>query len=121
MHGVGGARGQARGGFPQVTGTALPALARSRARGCGETAARLDALVALIAVLDDTCVLSRSGAAGLARLHALASAVNAAGGVATLAGRRALRVLDAEALALGASPGGAADLLAAALFLDRSR
>ena len=32
---------------------------------------------------------------------------------------RALRALDADALALGASPGGAADLLAAALFLDR--
>ncbi len=102
-----------------MTGAALPALARARARGDGETAARLDALVALIAVLDDTCVLSRAGQAGLDRLQAGARAVAAAGGTATLAGRRALRALDADALALGASPGGAADLLAAALFLDR--
>ena len=116
---VGGARGQARAGFPQVVDVALPALAASRTRGEGETAARLNALVALIAGLDDTCVLSRAGAAGLARLQAGAAAVTAAGGVATLAGRRALRALDADALALGASPGGAADLLAAALFLDR--
>ena len=64
-------------------------------------------------------MLSRSGAAGLARLQAGAAAVIAAGGAATLAGRRALQALDADALALGASPGGAADLLAAALFLDR--
>ena len=117
-HGVGGARGQAQAGFPAVVELALPALASSRAQGAGETAARLDALVALMAVLDDTCVLSRAGAAGLARLQSGAAAVIAAGGAATLAGRRALQALDADALALGASPGGAADLLAAALFLD---
>ena len=119
--GVAGARGQAQAGFPQVIDAALPALRRSRALGCSETAARLDALLALIAVLDDTCVLSRAGTGGLARLQRGAAAVAAAGGAATLAGRRALRRLDADALALGASPGGAADLLAATLFLDRLR
>ena len=70
-------------------------------------------------MLDDTCVLSRAGRPGLDRLQAGARAVAAGGGTGTLAGRRALRALDADALALGASPGGAADLLAAALFLDR--
>ncbi|ELW9444449.1 triphosphoribosyl-dephospho-CoA synthase, partial [Pluralibacter gergoviae] len=34
-------------------------------------------------------------------------------------GRDALARLDAQMLALNASPGGAADLLAAALFIDR--
>ncbi|MBI0439183.1 triphosphoribosyl-dephospho-CoA synthase, partial [Dickeya dianthicola] len=34
------------------------------------------------------------------------------------AGRRALEQLDARMLALNASPGGAADLLAATLLLD---
>ncbi|WP_312516111.1 triphosphoribosyl-dephospho-CoA synthase, partial [Stutzerimonas nitrititolerans] len=38
---------------------------------------------------------------------------------ASLAGRRQLRALDHAMLALNASPGGAADLLAATLFLDR--
>ncbi|WP_194939256.1 triphosphoribosyl-dephospho-CoA synthase, partial [Pseudomonas paraeruginosa] len=38
---------------------------------------------------------------------------------ASLAGRRRLRELDRRLLALNASPGGAADLLAACLFLDR--
>ncbi|NPX85841.1 triphosphoribosyl-dephospho-CoA synthase MdcB, partial [Pseudomonas aeruginosa] len=48
-----------------------------------------------------------------------ARAVLAAGGSASLAGRRRLCELDRRLLALNASPGGAADLLAACLFLDR--
>jgi triphosphoribosyl-dephospho-CoA synthase len=42
-----------------------------------------------------------------------------AGGVAQEAGRAALARLDRTLLALNASPGGAADLLAATLLLDR--
>ncbi len=48
-----------------------------------------------------------------------ARAVLAAGGTATAHGRRELATLDSEMLALNASPGGAADLLAATLYLDR--
>jgi len=48
-----------------------------------------------------------------------ARAVLAAGGSHQPAGRQALAQLDAKMLALNASPGGAADLLSAALFLDR--
>jgi len=117
-YGVSGARGQAQAGFPQVMRIALPALHTSRARGDSETAARLNALLAIIATLDDTCVLSRGGPAALRRLQCGAGAVLAAGGAATFEGRRRLRELDAEALASNASPGGAADLLAATLFLD---
>lgn len=116
---VAGARGQAQAGFPQVLELGLPALRQSRARGDGETAARLNALLAIMSRLDDTCVLSRGGPGTLARLQRAAAAVLAAGGAATLPGRRALRQLDADALACNASPGGAADLLAATLFLDR--
>ncbi len=55
----------------------------------------------------------------LASRRAGAGAVLEAGGAASLAGRRQLRLLDRDMLALNASPGGAADLLAATLFLDR--
>jgi triphosphoribosyl-dephospho-CoA synthase len=41
-----------------------------------------------------------------------------AGGSSTAAGRVALDALERELLSLNASPGGAADLLAATLFLD---
>jgi triphosphoribosyl-dephospho-CoA synthase len=60
---VGGARGQAQAGFPHVVDVALPELVRSRLRGDSETAARLNALFAVMATLDDTCVLARGGTA----------------------------------------------------------
>ena len=45
--------------------------------------------------------------------------VLACGGIATPNGRRAFDVLEARLRRLHVSPGGAADLLAAALLLDR--
>ena len=119
-YGAGGAREQAQQGFPAVIGHGLPQLQRSRAAGASEQHARLDALLAIMAVLSDTCVLWRSGPAGLATVQQGALAVLAEGGSATLAGRRQLRELDQHLLHLNASPGGAADLLAACLFLDKA-
>ncbi|WP_168792040.1 triphosphoribosyl-dephospho-CoA synthase [Paraburkholderia aromaticivorans] len=116
---VGGARGQAQAGFPHVIEMALPELARSRLRGDSETAARLNALLAVMASLDDTCVLARGGRSALAETQNGARRVLEHGGAATLAGRRHLKALDGRLVELHVSPGGAADLLAAALFLDR--
>jgi triphosphoribosyl-dephospho-CoA synthase len=117
--GVGGARGQATAGFPHVIDIALPCLRASRRRGDSENSARLNALLSVIAELDDTCVLSRGGSAALAAVQSGAAGVLAAGGAATALGRRALRHLEGDMLARNVSPGGAADLLAATLFLDR--
>ena len=116
---VGGARGQALAGFPHVLDVGLPALHAARARGDNDTTARLNALLAIIASLDDTCVLSRGGVAALLAVQAGASQVLAAGGAGTRTGTQALLALEAAMLALNVSPGGAADLLAATLFLDR--
>jgi triphosphoribosyl-dephospho-CoA synthase len=118
-HGVDGARGQAQAGFPQVTRTALPALRLSRARGDAEDTARLNALLAVIAQLDDTCLLARGGRPALAAAHRGARCVLDAGGAGTAAGRTALLALEADMRRRHVSPGGAADLLAAALLLDR--
>jgi triphosphoribosyl-dephospho-CoA synthase len=119
QHGVGGARLQAQQGFPQVIHAALPALAQSRRRGDSEECSRLNALLAVMAELDDTCLLARGGRAALAAAQGGAQRVIDAGGVASAPGQRALRALDDNLLALHVSPGGAADLLAAALLLDR--
>ncbi len=119
-YGASGAREQAQQGFPAVLEHGLPQLRRSRANGAGESQARLDALLAIMAALSDTCVLWRAGPQGLQTLQAGARAVLDAGGCATLDGRRQLRLLDAQLLQLNASPGGAADLLAACLFLDKA-
>jgi triphosphoribosyl-dephospho-CoA synthase len=118
-YGVLGAREQAQHGFPAVMEQGLPQLLASRRAGAGEQNARLDALLAIMSTLSDTCVLHRAGLEGLIRMQAGARAVLEAGGAASLAGRRQLRELDRDMLALNASPGGAADLLAATLFLDR--
>ena len=119
LYGVGGARGQAQAGFPHLVETALPCLRAARLRGDDENTARLNALLSLVAELDDTCVLSRGGSVALASVQSGAAGVLAAGGAATTHGQRALRRLEADMLARNVSPGGAADLLAATLFLDR--
>ena len=98
---------------------ALPQLRLSRLSGSSETHARLDALMAIMTSLTDTCVLSRAGLEGLDAMQDGARAVLSAGGSAHPAGQAALAALDSHMLALNASPGGAADLLAATLFLDR--
>lgn len=118
-YGARGAREEAQAGFPAVIQRALPQLQRSRDAGHGEQNARLDALLAIMAQLADTCVLYRAGEPGLHAMQQGARAVLDAGGSASLAGRRRLHALDQQLIALNASPGGAADLLAACLLLDR--
>jgi triphosphoribosyl-dephospho-CoA synthase len=118
-YGVGGARGQAQAGFPHIVDVALPELWRSRRRGDAETAARLNALLAVMASLDDTCVLSRGGRDALSAVQDGARRVLRHGGAAARLGRCHLKALDRALIEWHLSPGGAADLLAAALFLDR--
>ncbi|RAU46146.1 MULTISPECIES: triphosphoribosyl-dephospho-CoA synthase [unclassified Pseudomonas] len=113
-----GAREQAQMGFPAVIQTGLPQLERSRAAGHCEQNARLDTLLAIMTTLSDTCVLYRAGERGLHAMQHGARRVLDAGGSATLGGRRALHELDQQLMGLNASPGGAADLLAACLFID---
>ena len=118
-YGVRGAREEAQLGFPSVLQRGLPQLHASRLQHHGEQNARLDALLAIMTQLADTCVLYRAGTDGLQAMQLGAQAVLDAGGSASLAGRRRLNELDQQLLALNASPGGAADLLAACLFIDR--
>jgi triphosphoribosyl-dephospho-CoA synthase len=118
-YGVGGARGQARAEFPHVVSVGLPELQRSRQCGHGENAARLNALLAIMGSLDDTCVLARGGRTALAAVQHGAKRVLHHGGAAELAGRRHLKALDRQLVDLNVSPGGAADLLSATLLLDR--
>jgi triphosphoribosyl-dephospho-CoA synthase len=104
-----------------VVNIALPALWSARARGVDESCAQLDALMAIMSSLDDTCLLYRGGLPALRAAQSGARAVLAAGGSSSSSGRSALLRLDGQLLALDASPGGCADLLAACLFLDRAQ
>lgn len=118
--GVPGARGEALQGFPHVVRVGLPALRAARAKGAGEVNARLDTLMSIMASLDDTCVLHRGGRPALHVAKTGAGQVLLHGGSGTPNGWAALNRLHDEMMALNASPGGAADMLAATLFLDRA-
>jgi triphosphoribosyl-dephospho-CoA synthase len=117
-YGVAGARGEARRGFPHVIDIGLPMLRSKRASGATEQVARLDTLLRVMSRLDDTCLLYRGGEEALVTAKAGAAAVESAGGSGTAIGRQKLFRLDRRLLALGVSPGGSGDLLAATLFLD---
>jgi triphosphoribosyl-dephospho-CoA synthase len=117
--GAAGARGEAQAAFPHAIHVGLPALRAARGRGVPEDCARLDALMAIMSSLDDTCLLHRGGLAALETAQAGAQAVLVAGGTVTPAGIERLHRLHAELMALWASPGGSADLLGVTLFLDR--
>ena len=116
--GATGARGEAQAGFPHAILIGLPTLRAARGRGVLEDCARLDALMAIMASLNDTCLLHRGGRAALQAAKAGAWAVLAEGGTASPAGLQRLHRLHDELMRLWASPGGSADLLSVTLFLD---
>jgi triphosphoribosyl-dephospho-CoA synthase len=117
-YGAGGAVREAQDGFPHVVHRGLPMLRSSVARGESADVAALNALMVIMASLDDTCVLHRGGSRGLSFVHRSASDVLRLGGSGTPAGRRRLRRFCRGADRRGLSTGGSADLLAATLFLD---
>jgi triphosphoribosyl-dephospho-CoA synthase len=115
---AGGAVGEAQGGFPHIVDHGLPMLRCCRERGESADAAALNALMAIMASLDDTCVLHRGGTRGLNFVHRSAADVLRSGGCATTEGLRKLDRFCRDADRRGLSMGGSADLLAATLFLD---
>jgi triphosphoribosyl-dephospho-CoA synthase len=117
-YGAGGARMEASNNFPHVIHCGLATLRRGRANQHPEEVCRLDALLSLMAELDDTCVLYRGGVEALHAVQSGAQAALDAGGSTTTKGRQQIYQLDRELIARHVSPGGSADLLAASIFLD---
>jgi triphosphoribosyl-dephospho-CoA synthase len=117
-YGAGGARGEACDGFPHLMQLGLPTLRKQRKAGFPEEVCRLDALLAIMSRLDDTCLLYRGGTDALDVAKPRARAVLLAGGCGSSRGRMKACDLDRELSARRISPGGSADLLAATIFLD---
>lgn len=115
---VDGARGEAKRGFPHVVNGGLPTLRRMRQFGVNERFARLDALMTIMSTLDDTCLLHRAGLLALNTAKEGAQRVLDGGGSATPVGMQRLESLHERLMRLNASPGGAADMLSATLFVD---
>jgi triphosphoribosyl-dephospho-CoA synthase len=119
-YGAGGAKVEAACGFPSVYDIAIPALHTGRKRAPhDEEAARIQACMALIATVVDTNLLHRGGAEGLSFAQACACAFLASGGVGCPGWRGRAVEIHRAFVARNLSPGGAADLLAMALLVDR--
>lgn len=116
-HGLGGARMQAAGGFAAVFDHALPVY-RTVRDVHGAKRAALTALLALIAVNDDSTTVFRGGMAALAWAQQEAeSLLSRAGRLDERAFCGALTAFDAAAAHRRLSFGGSADLPALTLFL----
>lgn len=119
-YGAGGARAEAAHGFPSVYDIALPALHAARELALNDDeAVRVQTCMQLIADVTDTNLLHRGGAGGLRFAQASAASFLAAGGVGSRGWRRRAVDIHQAFVARNLSPGGAADLLAMALFVDQ--
>ena len=118
-HGLRSASEEAAQGLPTLFDHVLPALRAARRAGAGDRGARLHALFTAIAEADDTNLVHRGGLQGLRDAQLLAREFLAGGGGLTAdAPARAARV-HAAFVGRRLSPGGAADLLAAACWVER--
>ena len=118
-HGLRGASEEAALAFPVLFETALPALKGALARGLTPRQARLDTLFHIIAVLDDSNLAHRGGLAGLRCAQRAAQDFLDRGGVARPEGLQQAHAIADDFVRRRLSPGGAADTLAAACWIQR--
>jgi len=116
-HGITGIRGEVERGLPSVTGMGLPAI--RDVLGCGGTIndAILQALFALMTAVEDTNVISRCGLDTYEMVKETAREIVDAGGVLTHGGKRMIAEFNEVCEKRNISPGGAADLVSASLYL----
>ena len=117
--GAGGVRSAAAKGFPVLRNVALPLLRQYEAEGQAAEASALNVLLHLILHVSDTNVLYRGGKDALLILRADCRNILSHGGAFTPEGSALLYELKETCKQRNVSPGGAADLLSAALFLHR--
>ena len=116
-YGATGARGEALRAFSSVFDVALPALRQALARGCDARRARISALFALLAHVEDTNILHRGGVEGLAFVRRLAREFRDAGDVHVPDALARAEAIHRMFVARRLSPGGCADLLSATLLV----
>lgn len=119
LHGLRSASQEASLGFPVLFETTFPALCSALDRGLDPGAARLEALLHTIAVMDDCNLAHRGGLAGLHFAQQQAQGFLASGGMARQGAHSRLQTLHQAFVERRLSPGGAADMLAAACLLLR--
>ncbi len=118
-YGEQGIRGEAKEGFPVLREKALPMLRRCRKDEVSENCANLDILLAVMTCLHDTNVVHRGSPEALRWLQGRAAEILDLGGAEAPDGLPRLREFNQECIRRNLSPGGAADMMAAALYLER--
>lgn len=117
-YGLRSALQEAAEGFPTLFETTLPALQNALVDGVPPRAARVQALFATMAVLDDTNVAHRGGSEGLGWLKGQAAAFLQRGGVSQVDWLAQARAFHMQCVQRRLSPGGAADVLACACWVE---
>ncbi len=117
---VAGVRGEAEKGFPSVLEAGLPVLKTALLAGNDLNKSLLITLLALMAQVDDTTVLSRgAGMDALEWVKETAAEFTAKGYLQQNEWREKMAILGSKFTQRGLSPGGSADLLAIAWYMHR--
>lgn len=116
-YGEKGIRGEAQKGFPIIEKIALPVLRSTRMMGMDTNRSNIQVLLSIMAELNDTNVWSRGSYQEMQWLKEQAAEICRQGGVFFETGLRKTEELNRLCIDKNLSPGGAADLLAASLFL----
>lgn len=116
-YGIKGIRGEAQSGFRSLRNIALPVMGQLVKDGVDFNAVLIQVLLHLMAEVNDTTVVARGGLEALEYVHRVSRDILDLGGVLTECGRRRLWQLDKIFIEKNISPGGCADLLAAAIML----
>ena len=117
LHGLRPAGEEAALGMPVLFEVAVPALQQALDSGLSPRLARLQTLFHIMAVLEDTNLAHRGGLAGLRFGQRAAADFLAAGGAARGDVIRHAEAIHREFVARHLSPGGSADVLAAACWV----
>jgi triphosphoribosyl-dephospho-CoA synthase len=117
-YGIAGAREVAADGYQVLCRIAMPTFERFIAAGYPRSVAAVQTLFAIMAVLDDTNVLYRGGRDALDCVKRMSREFLLAGGVHAPHWRHHAMTIHRTFVERNLSPGGAADILAATLFVN---
>ncbi len=113
-----GIRGEVERGLPTLRNVGYPALQQGKQEGLKNDALYIQTLLHLMTSAEDSNILWRGGRDALLFVQKRASSILNIGGTKTQEGQKEIITMDRECIIHNISPGGAADLLAATLFVD---
>lgn len=116
-YGIQGIRGEVEKGIPTVLKYGLPSLEDALKNKLCIKDALSHTLINIMTNIEDTTVLNRCGIEGLNRMKSLAIKAMEFGGMKTLEGKNFISFMEEVFIKENISPGGAADILAATLFI----